>query len=203
MASDAVVGAVVLAAGLSRRMGEPKMVLPWGGHTIIEQVVSELEAAGADPICVVTGGARAQVEEALRAARVHCAYNPSHADGEMLHSLRIGLENLPDDISSALVALGDQPQIRSANARAVIAAYRDCGAALVIPSYHLRRGHPWLLDRSLWPEIAAMQPPATLRDFLNGHASQIYYVTVEDASILADMDTPEDYRRERPDKSSS
>jgi molybdenum cofactor cytidylyltransferase len=160
--------------------------------------VGQLENAGVDEICVVTGGARDQVEHALRETRVRITYNPDYADGEMLRSLRVGLEHMPAGIRAALVALGDQPQIRSVNVRAVTQAYRETGAELVIPSYRMRRGHPWLIDRALWEEIRVITPPLTLRYFLNGHAAKILYVNLEDPSILADMDFPEDYRRERP-----
>jgi CTP:molybdopterin cytidylyltransferase MocA len=62
----------------------------------------------------------------------------------------------------------------------------------------MRRGHPWLLDRSLWPEVMSLQPPRTLRDVLNEHASQIEYLVVANDSILRDVDTPQDYENQRP-----
>jgi CTP:molybdopterin cytidylyltransferase MocA len=61
----------------------------------------------------------------------------------------------------------------------------------------LRRGHPWLVRRELWAELLALRPPQTLRDFLNAHAEEIQYVET-DPTILKDLDTPEDYRREKP-----
>lgn len=69
---------------------------------------------------------------------------------------------------------------------------------LVVPSFQMRRGHPWIVSRALWAEILAMLPPQTPRDFLNAHAKDIQYVEINSPSILADLDTPEDYRASRP-----
>jgi CTP:molybdopterin cytidylyltransferase MocA len=62
----------------------------------------------------------------------------------------------------------------------------------------MKRGHPWLVTRSLWKEILELRPPSTLRDFLNKYSDAIHYVTVDTPSILADLDTPEDYRKSHP-----
>jgi molybdenum cofactor cytidylyltransferase len=62
----------------------------------------------------------------------------------------------------------------------------------------MRRGHPWLVARSLWNELLELQPPQSPRDFLNRHAGEILYVEVDNPSILADLDTPDDYRNAHP-----
>ena len=194
----ATAGAVVLAAGLSRRMGQPKMALPWGETTVVGQVASVLLGAGAAPVVVVTGGAREQVEKAVEGLPVTLAYNPLYANGEMICSLQAGLRALPPETSACLMALGDQPQIETGVARELIAAFRASHDVLLIPSYQMRRGHPWLIRRDLWPGLLAMQPPATLRDFLREHAPLIRYLEVDTPSVLQDLDTPEDYRAARP-----
>lgn len=192
------ISAVVLAAGQSRRMGLPKMILPWGETTVIGQVVSVLQSADCAEILVVTGGYRAEVEAALEPFRVRCVYNPHFANGEMVQSLQIGLHALGSEPAAALVALGDQPHIEETVVRLVMAAYQQRRAPLVIPSYQMRRGHPWIVDRSLWPEILNIQASGTLRDVIQAHQKEIEYVTVEQDNILSDLDTPEDYDRDRP-----
>jgi molybdenum cofactor cytidylyltransferase len=193
-----MIAAVVLAAGLSRRMGRPKMTLPWGETTVIGQVVQVLDQAGVDEIVVVTGGARQQVEAALSGFRVSILFNPRFAEDEMLFSLKTGLSDLGDHVKAALVVLGDQPQVQPRVVRAILETYERTGASLIIPSYQMHRGHPWLLDRTLWPSILALQPGRTMRDFIDQQTDQIYYLNVETSSVLNDLDTPEDYQRERP-----
>lgn len=199
------VAAVVLAAGMSRRMGAPKLVLPWGQHTVIEQVVKTLQIAGLETIVVVTGGTHEQVEAALSGLEVRCAFNSAYAEDDMAISLQTGLAALPEDCPAALVALGDQPQMESRVARQVRQAYEqayeESRPVLVAPSYEMRRGHPWIIDRSLWPEVQQLAPGQTLREIFTRHAAGIRYVEVDTPTILRDLDTPEDYRREKPEGS--
>ena len=193
-----MIAAVVLAAGLSRRMGRPKMTLPWGETTVIGQVVQVLDQAGVNEIVVVTGGARQQVEAALSGLPVHVLFNPRFAEDEMLFSLKTGLSGLGAEFEAALVVLGDQPQVQPQVVRKILETYQQTGASLIIPSYQMHRGHPWLLARSLWPSILDLQSDGTMRDFINQHAERISYLNVETPSVLRDLDTPEDYQREHP-----
>jgi len=194
------VGAVVLAAGQSRRMGTPKMLLPWGDTTVIGRVVRVLKDTGVAQTVVVTGASRAEVEASLRAEGVTLAHNEQYQRGEMLGSLQAGLRALGEDLEAALVVLGDQPQIETQMVREIIARAGKSSLPLVVPSYQNRRGHPWLARRELWPELCAMDGgQETLRDFLNRHVQQIEYVNVGTGSVLLDLDTPEDYHRQKPD----
>ncbi|HEY9088573.1 MAG TPA: nucleotidyltransferase family protein [Anaerolineaceae bacterium] len=192
-------GAVILAAGQSRRMGTPKLVLPWGSETVVGRVVSVLQAAGIGQIVVVTGANRVQVESALQSKALTLVHNPQYTQSEMLASLQIGLRALDADINGSLVVLGDQPQIEAPIVEEIARRAGERLDALIVPSYQNRRGHPWLAGRALWEGIFALNdPPQTLRDFLRDHARQIEYVNVDSPSVLADVDTPEDYHRQRP-----
>jgi molybdenum cofactor cytidylyltransferase len=182
-------------------MGEPKMLLPWGTRTVIGQVISTFEAAGVNEIVIVTGGAHNAVqEEAARSKQrlpLVCTHNPHFESGEMLSSLQKGLEELGEHTEAAIIALGDQPQLSLNAAQKVISTYRSGTSRLIVPSYNMRRGHPWLVERSLWPELLALKQPQTLRDFLNACAGIILYVEA-DQTILKDLDTPEQYRHDKP-----
>ena len=193
-----VIGAVILAAGQSRRMGQPKLSLPWGESTVIARVVDVLTAAGAAPLVVVTGAWRLEVQACLEGKSVTYAHNPDYAAGEMLSSVQVGLGALGAEVEAALLALGDQPGIEETTVRKLLLAYRESRPGLLFPSYNKRRGHPWLVERSLWPEIQRMQFPATLRDFTRAHAAEIHYMLVDNSSILLDLDTPEDYQEQKP-----
>lgn len=192
------VSAVVLAAGQSRRMGRPKMSLAWGGSTVIGRVTSVLALAGVDEVLVVTGGASEEVEAALKGSAARLVYNPDFAVSEMTRSLQTGLAACSPLAEAALVALGDQPQIEVEIVRAILAEFRKGLSALVVPSYRMRRGHPWVVARSLWPDLLALPPDRTLRDFLNAKAGEIRYVSVDSPTVLLDLDTPEDYQKYHP-----
>jgi molybdenum cofactor cytidylyltransferase len=196
--SEQSVAAVVLAAGRSRRMGQPKMILPWGDTTVIGRVVGVLHQAAIQRIVVVTGGARRQVEAALSGSAVMLVFNPRFAQEEMLVSLQLGLRALENDAAAALVVLGDQPQIKVEVVQLILDRYRARQAPLVVPSFQMRRGHPWLVDRRLWKSILELRSDCTMRDFLNQCADQIDYLMVDTSSVLQDLDTPKDYQRQRP-----
>lgn len=193
-----MISAIILAAGQSRRMGQPKMLLPWGKLTVIEHVIATFLRAGIEDLVVITGGARDQVERVTAPYPIRRIYNEGYASGEMLSSLQCGLRVMSPQVQATLIGLGDQPQVEEGSVRRVCEAYWESHPGLVIPSFQMRRGHPWLVARPLWSEILQMNPPESPRDFLNGHAGEIRYVVVDTPSILADLDTPEDYQKSRP-----
>jgi molybdenum cofactor cytidylyltransferase len=139
------------------------------------------------------------VEEALRELPVSTLYNPEFETGEMISSVRVGLQAFDEHTAAVLIALGDQPQIQAETIGALIRVYRDNRALLIVPSYQMRRGHPWLVSRELWQEIMDLHPPQTLRDFLERQAANIQYLVVDTASVLQDIDTPEQYEQYRPE----
>jgi molybdenum cofactor cytidylyltransferase len=119
----------------------------------------------------------------------------------MLSSLQCGLRFLSAQSAgaeAALIGLGDQPQIQAGAVRQICESFRERKALLIVPSYQMRRGHPWLVERSLWDGLLELGPPQSPRDFLNRHAAGIVYVEMDTASILADLDTPQDYQNARP-----
>jgi molybdenum cofactor cytidylyltransferase len=204
---------IILAAGLSRRMGQPKVLLPWGDTSVLGAVVETLTQAGLTEILVVTGAQRERVEtEVARLAEglpVRAVFNSQFERGEMLSSIQVGLTALAisgraplsrDETTraAALIALGDQPQIQTETVREILRALAGSRVGLVVPSFNHHRGHPWLISSALWDELLALRPPATARDFLERHRAEIDYVTTVTPTILQDMDSPADYERDRP-----
>ncbi len=190
------IAAIVVAAGLSTRMGAPKQLLPYGKHTVIEQIGSVLLACSLAEIVVVTGHERQAVEAKLADWPVRPVFNSRYQSQEMLSSVQCGLLALAPEVQAALIVLGDQPQLESVVVQMLIEAYQRGAGRLIIPSFQMRRGHPILIDRIYWPEILALDANETLRQVIDAHAGEIHYVLVETNSILSDIDTPEDYQRE-------
>lgn len=191
MGSANVISAIILAAGKSTRMGQQKMLMPWGATTVLGKVIQTLQAAEIEDIILVTNSE-------LSAKITHHELRITLNDGnEMLTSVQLGLQALKPSAEAALVCLGDQPQVEEGSVRSVCDAFLKSKSNLVVPSYQMRRGHPWLIARPLWDEILGM-PAGSMREFLNAHANEIEYVNVETASILQDLDTPEDYLKYKP-----
>ena len=186
------VGAIILAAGQSKRMGQNKMLLPFAGSTVIQTIVSEVAATSARDVVVVTGYESEKIAAALQGYPARCVFNPDYAQSEMIVSIQAGLRVINDHLQAALIVLGDQPRIRHDLVQRIIAACEP--ETLIVPSYQHQRGHPILIDRALWADILALPSTATLRDFIRSHEDRIRYVEIDSDSVLRDMDTPADYQ---------
>ncbi len=192
------IGAIVLAAGMSKRMGQHKILMPWTSHkTIIEQIIEQLVLAHVDNITVVTGHRAGEVRKLATRMGVDVVHNANYQTGEMLSSLKAGLEAMPAHISAAMVVLGDQPRIQPRVINQVMMAYAEGKGKIVAPSFQMRRGHPILIDRRFWSEILSLPDDGAPRDVINKHSDQIAYINVDTDSVLHDVDTPEDYNQER------
>jgi len=187
-----MIGAVILAAGQSRRMGRNKMLLPFGVSTVLETIVTEVIACEAvADVVVVTGHEPDRISALLASYPARCVFNSAYARAEMLVSLQVGLRALAEEVQAALLVPGDHPRLRRDIIQRVIDAYQP--GALVIPSYRMKRGHPILIDRVWWAELLALPETATLRDFIRAREDHIHYVVVDTDSVLKDVDTPEEY----------
>lgn len=191
------IGAIVLAAGMSRRMGTPKVLLQWNGTTILEHILRQMMLAKVDHVVTVIGSRAEEVSVIARRLEVTTAYNQDYETGEMLSSVKAGLRAMPSHVAAALIVLGDQPSIQARTVLDVINAYAEGKGEIVAPSYQMRRGHPILIDRRYWPEILALPDAGAVRDVINTHAREIAYVKVDNDSVLRDLDTPQDYQEAR------
>ena len=189
-----MIWAIVLAAGESRRMGRPKLLLPYGDRTIIETVVQNVVSSRADRVVVVLGGYRREIEEKIRGFAVKRVINRRYQEG-MLSSVRRGLSALPPSARAAAFILADQPEVASSVIDLMIEAYRREKKGIVLPVYRKKRGHPLLIDLKYRREIESLSPDIGLRGLLREHRDDILEVRVSSPAVLKDIDNPDDYGR--------
>ena len=195
-----MVAMIVLAAGMSRRYGANKLLLPFGAGTVISTVISCVAQSAARPIVVVTGHEAERVQAELRARQPDVPLtfvpNPDYATGEMLSSVKTGVRALlPGPADAAMVVLGDQPLIRLDVIERLRVAYEQNCGDLIAPRFGLngQRGHPVLIGRRWWNDLLALPPEGNVRELLRANLSSLVHVVVSDDSILGDVDTPEAY----------
>ena len=188
----ALTSAVVLAAGASTRMGTPKLLLPFGGEALLRRSVRQVCDAGFDEVVVVLGSEHEKLLAALEGLPVRHAVNTDYLTG-MGSSFRTAVEHLGDS-AAAMFALADQPFVTTTEYRAVLAAYREFSPAIVSVRYGDVMAPPHLFERSLFPELAALQHGA--RPVLLRHQERTHILRFS-ADLLMDVDTPEDYERAR------
>ena len=189
------VAAIVLAAGRSFRMGAFKPLLPFPeeGRTVIEACIANLLGGGVETLVVVLGHRADEMRARLAHLPVSFAFNQD-AESEMSVSIARGVERLPADVETILIALGDQPAIPPEVIGFLIAERRRSGARLLVPEYSGRGGHPVLIDSGFRTELLRLDAERGLRALFLAHRDEVLRVPVASPYIARDMDTWDDYR---------
>ncbi|MCR4414804.1 MAG: nucleotidyltransferase family protein [Thermoguttaceae bacterium] len=189
-----MIGAIVLAAGQSRRMGTQKLLLPLGGQPVIVRVVDEVLRSSVRPVLVVVGDEGQKIVAALSGRRVTPIEN-ADPHGDMLGSVRCGLAALPEACEAALVVLGDQPGVAADVIERLCEAFRAQARGIVVPACRGRRGHPLLVASRYRQEVLTHYEGIGLRGLLAAHPDDVFEVEVDSPKAFDDLDTPEDYQR--------
>jgi molybdenum cofactor cytidylyltransferase len=187
--------AIVLAAGESRRMGSPKMLLPYNDVTVIEQVINNLLDADIDRIVVVLGANREKIMEVTRSYDVFHCYNEDYKGG-MLSSVKCGFYSLPQGCTGALIMPGDQPMTGPGEINRVIRAFIESDKGLVMAAHNGKRGHPLIVDMKYADEVLSLPEGEGLRALAAKHPEDVMESDTDDSSVLRDIDTQEDYMNE-------
>jgi molybdenum cofactor cytidylyltransferase len=188
------VAAIVLAAGGSVRMGQPKQLLPVDGVPMVRRVTEAVCAAGLTQVAVVVGAHAQAVKQALTGLRVDVVVNEGWREG-LSTSLRAGLGALRPEVRAVLIVLADQPALTPGLLRALVTRYEATGAPIVAPFHQDRRGNPVLFDRSLFPELLAVEGDRGGRVVLARHHERLERVETDDPAVMMDVDTRQDYER--------
>ncbi len=183
-----MIGAVILAAGESRRMGEPKPLLKIGGNSIIERLVDSFKMV--DNVIVVLGHEPERLIPVLQKLGVSWTVNLDYREG-MASSFREGVKKLKK-FDAIFLALCDQPFIDRNFLVKAIDAWKG-GAKVVSPVYKGKKGHPVLFDRSLFDEILTLQKNEFIRDVIHMHGEDHCVIEAGEWAVT-DLDTPESLR---------
>lgn len=185
------VAAVVLAAGLSKRMGPTnKLLADLGGETMIKRVVKVVLASDVDMVVVVTGHEQMRVESALEGLSVSLVHNPGFKEG-LGSTVRQGVSSLPVSIEAVVMALGDMPKITPAHINRLLAAYAGSKSRdIFVPTYTGRRGNPVLFSRCYFRELSNIPGDTGGRELLQTYSARLCEVEMDDDAVLMDVDEP-------------
>jgi molybdenum cofactor cytidylyltransferase len=192
------IGAVVLAAGASSRMGSNKLLTELGGQPMVRGVVDVVVGSKASPVIVVTGNKAGTVREVLAGCPVAFVNNPDFSTG-LSSSLKLGLKALPEGCDGAVIVLGDMPVIRPALIDKLIGAFAPAeGRAICVATHGGKRGNPVLFGRRFFEEIESIEGDVGARGLIGAYPELVCEVATDSDAPLIDIDTPEDlaaYRR--------
>jgi len=176
-------------------MGTPKATLAYRGHTFLELIVKTLREGGLDRIVVVLGHQAEEIQHRVKIEPAQVLINPDYRSGQT-SSLQAGLRALAgDDLEAVLLCLVDHPAVSPETVRRIMASFEQCGAAVVIPTYQGRRGHPVLIGRQLFEELLALTTGAGADSVVRKYRPVTKFVEVEDEGVVIDVDDAESYQR--------
>jgi molybdenum cofactor cytidylyltransferase len=190
-----MIAGIVLAAGLSRRMGQSKVLMKVGGRAIIRYVVESVLAGGVDSVWVVTGPDVEPIEAALAGIEAQIAVNPAPEEGQA-GSVRTGIAALPPSADAVLIALGDQPLLARSIIPALLAARRTSPKLIVAPRYRDGQGNPVVFKREIFPELLRLTGDQGARPIIQQEPTRVEWVEL-DLPMPPDVDTPDDYEKIR------
>lgn len=185
-------GAVIVAAGMSSRMGDFKPMLKIGAISMVQRVIANYQQAGVFPIVLVTGYRGDELKKHVAGTGVICVHNEAYAATEMLDSAKLGFSYIADKCDRTFFSPVDVPLFTVNTA----AKLKRADAAVVKPVHKGRHGHPILLSARVLPELLSAEAEGGLRRVIDAVCGgNIATVEVDDEGILLDADTPEDYSR--------
>jgi molybdenum cofactor cytidylyltransferase len=190
------ISALVLAAGTSQRMGRPKQLLRFGDSPLLEHALASARQADVDEVILVLGFAADEIQRTIGTNGLVIAINQEYQQG-MGTSLRTAISAISPQAQGALVILADQPFVRLATLNSLIEYHARHRPQIIIPTYQGFRGNPVLLDRSVFPELMSLKGDVGCRAIFGRHTENIHKLSVQDAGVLLDVDTLEDFHKLR------
>ena len=191
--------AVILSAGESSRMGQPKALLPIDGLRFIDKIITSLRLARIGKIMVVLGHNAAEMRQKISDLQVELVINPDYKQGQ-LTSLCAAIRSIEahsdaDRVDGILVHLVDHPYINADLVNLMIERFYETKKLIVVPRYQSRRGHPVIFSRALFGELLAAPLDRGAKAVVHAHREDTLEIDTNDEGAIIDIDTPEEYRR--------
>jgi len=190
--APALLSALILAAGLSRRAGPAnKLLADIDGRPMVRRVAETAIAAGFAPVVAVTGFEADKVSDALAALPIEIAVNPEFEEG-MAASIRAGIRALPAEVAGVLICLGDMPWVSADTLIGLAARFAPAeGRSICRPVYDGRPGNPVLFARRYFPELLDLAGDRGAKAVLQAHVGDVCDCPVDDPGVLRDLDKPQ------------
>ncbi|HET9375480.1 MAG TPA: nucleotidyltransferase family protein [Chthoniobacterales bacterium] len=190
-----MLSAIVLAAGMSSRMGQNKLLMVFKGKPLIARAVDTLLASEIDEVIVVLGKEADMVREKLHGRKVRLIENPDFREG-LSSSVRVGVTAVSRQADGIMVYLADQPLLEPADVNRILGAFahaKEAGKSIVVPFFDKQRGNPVLLDSSYRDAILGVVGDVGCKGVIKRYPDQVFVVQMESDHVIRDMDTIEEY----------
>ena len=198
-----MISLVILAAGKSTRMKENKLLLKVNSETLIQHVVKAAKKSSVDEIVVVLGHEAAKIKEQLAKLDCKVVTNENYTKGQS-ESVKVGLAAVTSNSEAVMILPADVVLIDAESINKVVEEYRRSKSRIVIASHRQQSGHPILIDKTLFPEVAQIgEDTQGLKAVIDRHRTEIKYVEVGTENVLIDIDTREEFNKYFPKTTST
>jgi molybdenum cofactor cytidylyltransferase len=190
-----IISAILLGAGESKRMGVDKLSLPWRRKTVLEHCFETLLQSEVQEIVVVLGNRNQRVKNRFQVWKTKVVVNPYSKRG-MSTSIRKGLQAIHPGSAGILIALGDQPFLKTRTINALVRAFDRREEGIIIPSFRGRMGHPVIFHKRYRKELLNLRGDVGGRTVVDRHPEEVKVVPVKSEGVVKDVDTWQDYVKE-------
>jgi CTP:molybdopterin cytidylyltransferase MocA len=188
----ASVAALIIAAGSSSRLGQPKQLLLMDGETLLQRAIRIAHQSGASPVLVVLGAHREQIEPRIAGSEARVVVNSRWEEG-MASSIRAGIQAFgtdSQDDAGVLLMICDQPAVTAEHLRRMLASFREAPASAIASVYAGKRGIPAIFPREAFPSLLALRGDQGARGLLSDRKREVVELPLEGGEL--DIDRPED-----------
>ena len=189
-----MIAGILLAAGESSRMGQPKALLPFNGVSFIDTILNNLVQAGCDPVISILGKSADLICKQTDVDNFLCVNNPQPERG-MLSSLKLAIRELPAQAQGFILSLVDHPAVKANTYYALFSEARANPDRIIIPDFFGRHGHPVYFGRNFFDALLEAPEDLGARYVVQRYRDRVTYLPVDDEGVILDIDTPEDYGR--------
>jgi len=188
-----MINTIILSAGESKRMGQPKPLLRFDDKTFLEYIISVLQLSNVDRITVVLGSDAEIIEKSVDLSGTHLLLNKDYKKGQ-LSSLLTGINNLPEETEAILVCLVDHPFITEELVNQIVKTFKERKSPIIVPVYQGKRGHPVLFSKSLFKELLEAPEDKGARYVVYSNEEKVFELETSEKGIMIGINTPEDYQ---------
>jgi len=189
-----MISAILLGAGESKRMGFDKLSLPWGKKTILERCLQTLLRSQVQEVVIVRGLRNRWVRNHFHGKKIKIVTNPHPAAG-MSRSIQKGLRAVCPGSDGILIALGDQPFLKTRTINALIRVFDREKERIVIPAFRGRTGHPVIFHKAYKKELMNLKGDVGGRSIIERHREDVRVVRVKSIGVVKDVDTWQDFEK--------
>lgn len=189
-----MISAIILAAGMSSRMGRPKQLLKVGNRTLIRIVTENVLVSNVDEVHVVTGYRQKEVSAAIKDLPVNVIFNPRYKEGQGT-SLSLGVKSISDSVTAFMVFMVDQPLISASLVNMLIGEFQKRRSQVLRPVCKGMPGHPVIFSSFLSEELKFLEGDEGARQVLKKLKDKVEYLPVRDEAVIFDIDTPGDFEK--------